>query len=249
MLYCVQNDKQARKIIEDYVTYKKINEVNGKKHISLESLSKELEDKQLKELKCIIRADSKGSVEALKESLYKLSNEKVSVNIIQSAAGAITEGDIKLAEASNAIIIGFGVSPTTNARRESEKTGVEIRNYNVIYHVIEDIEKAMLGMLDPEYKEIYQGRLEIVQVFKITNVGNIAGSMVVDGKITRNSQIRIIRDGIVIYEGNIMSLKRYKDDVKEATLGQDCGIGIKDFNDLKSGDIIEAFLKEEIKRL
>ncbi|WP_156300518.1 translation initiation factor IF-2 [Streptobacillus canis] len=246
LLYCVNNDKQAKKIVEDFKNEKK-DEINKKKHISLESLSKELEDQQLKELKCIIRADSKGSAEALKESINKLSNDKINMNIIQASAGAVTEGDVMLAAASNAIIIAFSVRPTNTARTEAEKTGVEIRNYNVIYHVTEDLEKAMKGMLDPEYKEVYNGRLEVREVFKISNVGNIAGSLVIEGKITRQSKIRLLRDGIIIHEGEIASLKRYKDDVKEASVGQDCGIGIKDFNDIKSGDIIEAFVVEQVK--
>ena len=248
VIYCVQNDKQARKIIEDYKNNVKTNDINNKKHISLESLSKELEDQQLKELKCIIRADTKGSAQALQEALAKLSTDKVNINIIQSSAGAITEGDIKLAEASNAIIIGFNVRPTTTARNESEKTGVEIRTYNVIYHVTEDIEKAMKGMLDPEFREVYHGRLEVKQVFKISNVGNIAGALVVDGKIYRNSKIRVLRNGVITFEGEISSLKRYKDDAKEANIGQDCGISIKDFNDIKEDDIIEAYTLEEIAR-
>ncbi|ACZ01240.1 translation initiation factor IF-2 [Streptobacillus moniliformis] len=247
LLYCVNNDKQAKKIVEDFKNEKK-DELNKKKHISLESLSKELEDQQLKELKCIIRADSKGSAEALKESINKLSNDKISINIIQASAGAVTEGDVMLAAASNAIIIAFSVRPTNTARTQAEKTGVEIRNYNVIYHVTEDLEKAMKGMLDPEYKEIYNGRLEVREVFKISNVGNIAGSLIIEGKITRQSKIRLLRDGIIIHEGEIASLKRYKDDVKEATVGQDCGIGIKDFNDIKAGDIIEAFVVEQVKQ-
>lgn len=248
VLYGVNNDKQAKKIVEDFIKEKKANEQNKKKHISLESLSQELEEQQLKELKCIIRADSKGSVEALKESLLKLNNEKVMINIIQASAGAVTEGDVKLAEASNAIIIAFNVRPTTPARIESEKTGVEIRNYNVIYHLTEDIEKAMLGMLDPEFKEVYLGRIEVKQVFKISNVGNIAGSIVVDGKVVKNSKVRILRDGIIIFEGEIATLKRFKDDAKEVVMGQECGIQIKDFNDIKEGDIIESFIMEEIPR-
>lgn len=248
ILYCVNNDKQAKKIILDYRATNREIEINGKKHISLEMLSKELKDQNLKELKCIIRADSKGSVEALKDALSKLSNDEVSVNIIQASAGAITEGDVKLASASNAIIIGFGVRPNTQARNESEKTGVEIRNYSVIYHVIEDIEKALKGMLDPEFKEIYYGRLKVLQVFKISGVGNIAGSLVIDGKIQKDSKIRIIRDGIIVHEGEINSLKRHKDDAKEATLGQECGISIKDFTDIKADDIIESFKMEEIAR-
>ena len=247
-LYGVNNDKQAKKIVEDYIKEIKINEQNKKKHISLESLSQELEDQQLKELKCIIRGDSKGSVEALKESLAKLNNEKSMVNVIQATAGAITEGDVKLAEASNAIIIGFNVRPTTPARNEAEKLGVEIRTYNIIYHVIEDIEKAMKGMLDPEFKEIYFGRIEVRQVFKITNVGNIAGAIVVDGRVTKASKIRVLRDAIIIYEGEIDSLKRFKDDAKEVFNGQDCGIAIKDFSEIKEGDIIESYILEEIPR-
>ena len=248
VLYVVNNDKQAKKIVEDFLKERKQNEQNKKKHISLESLSKELEDQQLKELKCILRGDSKGSVEALKESLEKLSDEKVMINIIQASAGAITEGDVKLAEASNAIIIGFHVRPTTPARNEAEKLGVEIRTYNVIYHITEEIEKAMKGLLDPEFKEIYHGRIEVQKVFKVTGAGNIAGAVVVDGKVLRDSKIRVLRDSIIIYEGEIGSLKRFKDDAKEVVHGQECGIGIKDFNDIKEGDLIEAYILEEIPR-
>ena len=248
VLYGVNNDKQAKKIVEDFIKEKKINDQNKKKHISLESLSQELEEQQLKELKCIIRADSKGSVEALKESLLKLNNEKAMINIIQGSAGAVTEGDVKLAEASNAIIIAFNVRPTTPARIEAEKTGVEIRNYNVIYHVTEEIEKALKGMLDPEYKEVYFGRIEVKQVFKISNVGNIAGAIVVDGKVSKTSKIRVIRDGIIIYDGELDSLKRFKDDAKEVAQGYECGIGIENYNDIKDGDLIECFHMVEIER-
>ena len=248
MLYCVNNDKQAKKIVEDFKNEVKNNELNKKKHISLESLSKELEEQQLKELKCIIRADSKGSVEALKESLSKLSTDQVNINIIQASAGAVTEGDVMLAAASNAIIIAFNVRPTNSARTESEKSEVEIRNYNVIYHVTEDLEKAIKGMLDPEFKEIYNGRLEVKEVFKISNVGNVAGALVVEGKVMRSSKIRLLRDGIIIFDGEIAALKRYKDDAKEVLLGQDCGISFKDFNDIKVGDIIEAYVLEQIVR-
>ena len=248
ILYGVESDKQAKKIVEDFIRERKVNDQNKKKHISLESLSQELEEQELKELKCIIRADSKGSVEALKESLEKLNTEKVVVNVIQGSAGAVTEGDVKLAEASNAIIIAFNVRPTTPARIIAEKTGVEIRNYNVIYHATEEIEKAMKGMLDPEFKEVYFGRIEVKQVFKVSNVGNIAGAVVVDGKVTKDSKIRVIRDGIIIFDGELGSLKRFKDDVKEVVMGQECGIGIQDFNDIKAGDIIESYIMEEIPR-
>ena len=177
-----------------------------------------------------------------------MNNEKVMISIIQSSAGAVTEGDVKLAEASNAIIIAFNVRPTTPARNEAEKLGVEIRNYNVIYHVTEEIEKAMTGMLDPEFREVYLGRIEVKQVFKISNVGNIAGSIVVDGKVSRNSKIRVLRDGIITFEGEIETLKRFKDDAKEVVVGQECGIQIKDFNDIKESDIIESYIMEEIPR-
>ena len=248
ILYGVESDKQAKKIVEDFIRERKVNEQNKKKHISLESLSQELEEQELKELKCIIRADSKGSVEALRESLEKLNTEKVVVNVIQGSAGAVTEGDVKLAEASNAIIIAFNVRPTTPARIIAEKTGVEIRNYNVIYHATEEIEKAMKGMLDPEFKEVYFGRIEVKQVFKVSNVGNVAGAAVVDGKVTKDSKIRVIRDGIIIFDGELGSLKRFKDDVKEVVMGQECGIGIQDFNDIKAGDIIESYIMEEIPK-
>ena len=248
VLYGVESDKQAKKIVEDFIREKKVNDQNKKKHISLESLSQELEEQELKELKCIIRADSKGSVEALRESLEKLNTEKVVINVIQGSAGAVTEGDVSLAEVSNAIIIAFNVRPTTPARIIAEKIGVEIRNYNVIYHATEEIEKAMKGMLDPEYKEVYYGRIEVKQVFKVSNVGNIAGAIVVDGKVTKDSKIRVIRDGIIIFNGELGSLKRFKDDVKEVVMGQECGIGIQDFNDIKAGDIIESYIMEEIPR-
>ena len=248
VLYGVESDKQAKKIVEDFIREKKVNEQNKKKHISLESLSQELEEQELKELKCIIRADSKGSVEALRESLEKLNTEKVVINVIQGSAGAVTEGDVSLAEVSDAIIIAFNVRPTTPARIIAEKIGVEIRNYNVIYHATEEIEKAMKGMLDPEFKEVYYGRIEVKQVFKVSNVGNIAGAIVVDGKVTKDSKIRVIRDGIIIFNGELGSLKRFKDDVKEVVMGQECGIGIQDFNDIKAGDIIESYIMEEIPR-
>ena len=248
VLYGVESDKQAKKIVEDFIREKKVNEQNKKKHISLESLSQELEEQELKELKCIIRADSKGSVEALRESLEKLNTEKVVINVIQGSAGAVTEGDVSLAEVSNAIIIAFNVRPTTPARIIAEKIGVEIRNYNVIYHATEEIEKAMKGMLDPEFKEVYYGRIEVKQVFKVSNVGNIAGAIVVDGKVTKDSKIRVIRDGIIIFNGELGSLKRFKDDIKEVVMGQECGIGIQDFNDIKAGDIIESYIMEEIPR-
>ncbi|MGL4308635.1 MAG: translation initiation factor IF-2, partial [Cetobacterium sp.] len=247
VMYVIQNEQHAKRIVEEVAKERKIAEVS-RRTISLESLSQELEHANVKELNLILRADSRGSVEALRDSLLKLSTDEVAVNIIQAASGAITESDVKLAEASNAIIIGFHVRPTTKALKEADAVGVEIRTSNIIYHITEDIEKALTGMLDPEYKENYLGRIELKKVFKISKVGNIAGCVVVDGKVKNDSSIRILRNGIVVYEGKLSTLKRYKDDAKEVVAGQECGLGIENFNDIKEGDIVEAFEMIEIKR-
>ena len=246
-MYVIQNEQHAKRIVEEVRKERKIQETT-KKTISLESLSDQLKHEDLKELNLILRADSKGSVDALRDSLLKLSNDEVAVNIIQAASGAITESDIKLAEAAGAIIIGFNVRPTTKALKEAETNKVEIRTSGIIYHIIEDIEKALAGMLDPEFKEEYQGRIEIKKVFKVSKVGNIAGCVVIDGKVKNDSNIRILRDNVVIYEGKLASLKRFKDDAKEVVAGQECGLGVENFNDIKEGDVVEAFEMVEIKR-
>ena len=246
-IYVIQNEQHARRIVEEMAKERKMAET-GKKTITLESLSESFDNENLKELNLILRADSKGSAQALKESLMKLSTNEVAVNIIQSAPGAITESDIKLAEVSSAIIIGFNVRPTTKAIKEAETSGIEIRTSSIIYQIIEDIEKALTGMLEPEFKEMYLGRIEIKKVFKVAKVGNVAGCVVVDGKVKRDSNIRIVRDGVVVYEGKLASLKRFKDDAKEVVAGQECGLGIENFNDIKEGDIVEAFDIQEVKR-
>lgn len=246
-IYVIQNEQHARRIVEEMAKERKMAET-GKKTITLESLSESFDNENLKELNLILRADSKGSAQALKESLMKLSTNEVAVNIIQSAPGAITESDIKLAEVSSAIIIGFNVRPTTKAIKEAEISGIEIRTSSIIYQIIEDIEKALTGMLEPEFKEMYLGRIEIKKVFKVAKVGNVAGCVVVDGKVRRDSNIRIVRDGVVVYEGKLASLKRFKDDAKEVVAGQECGLGIENFNDIKEGDIVEAFDIQEVKR-
>lgn len=245
--YVIQNEQHAKRIVEEMTKERKIAEVS-RKSISLESLSQQMDNANIKELNLILRADSRGSVEALRDSLLKLSHEEVLVNIIQAASGAITESDVKLAEASNAIIIGFNVRPTTNALKEADSNGVEIRTSNIIYHITEDIEKALTGMLDPEFKEVYSGRIEIKKVFKVSKVGNVAGCVVVDGKVRKDSNIRILRNGVIVYEGKLNTLKRYKDDAKEVVAGQECGLGIENFNDIKEGDIVEAFDIIEVKR-
>lgn len=246
-MYVIQNEQHAKRIVEEVAKERKIAETT-RKTISLEALSAQLEHENVKELNLVLRADSRGSVEALRDSLMKLSNGEVAVNIIQAAAGAITESDIKLASASNAIIIGFNVRPTTKALREAELANVEIRTSRIIYHITEDIEKALSGMLEPEYKEVYLGRIEIKKVYRISKVGNIAGCIVVDGKVKNDSNIRILRNNIVIFEGKLSSLKRFKDDAKEVIVGQECGLGIENFNDIKEGDIVEAFDMQEVKR-
>ena len=189
-----------------------------------------------------------GSVEALVAALQKIDVEGVRVKIIHAAVGAITESDILLATTSNAIVIGFNVRPDSNAKRVAESEKVDIRLHRIIYKVIEEIEAAMKGMLDPEYEEKVIGQAEVRQTFKVSKVGTIAGCYVTDGKITRDSKVRLIRQGIVIYEGEIDSLKRFKDDVKEVMQGYECGLTIKNFNDIKEGDIIEAYIMQEVKR-
>lgn len=246
-MYVIQNEQHAKRIVEEVAKERKLSEIS-KKTITLESLSEQFDNENLKELNLVLRADSRGSVDALRESLLKLSTNEVAVNIIQAASGAITESDVKLAEVSNAIIIGFNVRPTIKAIKEAEANGVEIRTSNIIYHITEDIEKALTGMLDPEYREIYLGRIEIKKVFKVSKVGNVAGCVVVDGKVRNDANIRLLRNGIVMYEGKLASLKRFKDDAKEVVAGQECGLGIENFNDIKDGDIVEAFEMQEVKR-
>ena len=246
-MYVIQNEQHAKRIVEEVRKERKIQETT-KKTISLESLSDQFKHEDLKELNLILRADSKGSVDALRDSLLKLSNDEVAVNIIQAASGAITESDVKLAETAGAIIIGYSVRPTTKALKEAETSKVEIRTSSIIYHITEDIEKALAGMLEPEFKENYLGRIEIKKVFKVSKVGNVAGCVVIDGKVKNDSNIRILRDNVVIYEGKLSSLKRFKDDAKEVVAGQECGLGVENFNDIKDGDVVEAFEMVEVKR-
>ncbi len=196
----------------------------------------------------VLKADVQGSVEALAASLMKIEVEGVNIRIIHTGVGAINESDITLASASNAIVIGFNVRPDVNAKRTAEAEGVEIRLHRIIYKVMEEIEAAMQGMLDPEFEEKIIGQAEVRQTFKVSKVGTIAGSYVTEGKISRDSGVRLIRDGIVIFEGELDALKRFKDDAKDVAKGYECGITIKNFNDVKEGDVIEAFIMEEITR-
>ncbi|SOB93284.1 translation initiation factor IF-2 [Ureibacillus xyleni] len=219
-----------------------------KQRVTLDNLFEQMSQGDVKELNLIVKADVQGTVEAMAASLMKIDVEGVNVKIIHTGAGAITESDITLAAASNAIVIGFNVRPDVNAKRAAEEEGVDIRLHRIIYKVIEEIEAAMKGMLDPEYEEKIIGQAEVRQTIKVSKVGTIAGSYVTEGKITRDSGVRVIRDGIVVFEGELDSLKRFKDDAKEVAKGYECGMTIKNFNDIKEGDIIEAFIMEEIKR-
>lgn len=221
---------------------------NESSRVSLDTLFEQMKQGEMKDLHVIIKADVQGSAEALAASLQKIEVDGVNIKIIHSGVGAINESDITLAAASNAIVIGFNVRPDVNAKRAAESENVDIRLHRIIYKAIEEIEAAMKGMLDPEYEEKVIGQAEVRQTFKVSKIGTIAGSYVTDGKITRDSGVRLIRDGIVIFEGEIDDLKRFKDNVKEVSQGYECGITIKNFNDVKEGDVIEAFLMEEVER-
>jgi translation initiation factor IF-2 len=243
----VKDEKTARNMAE--ARKEKIRQENfqASHRVSMENLYSQIQEGKVKELSVIVKADVQGSVEAIRQSIEKLSTDNVKVRVIHGAVGAITETDVSLAYASNAIIIGFNVRPDNNAIAAAEKDSVEIKTYRIIYDALDDIKLAMMGMLEPEYKEVVLGRCEVRQVYKISNVGTIAGCYVLNGKITRNSSVRVIREGIVVTESTLASLKRFKDDVKEAAAGYECGLNLEKFNDIKEGDIIEAYTMEEIK--
>jgi len=244
----VCDEKVAKEIVSLRNSEKKLEEQRQSSRVSLDDFFKQMQDAEVKELNLIIKGDVQGSIEALSQSLLRLSTEEVKVNVIHSAVGAITETDVMLASASRAIIIGFNVRPDMNAKRSAEVEDIDVRLYRVIYEAIDDVKKAMVGLLDPEYQEKYLGRAEARALFKVPDVGMVAGCYVLDGKIQRNSNVRVLRDGVIIYDGKLASLKRFKDDVKEVMENYECGMGIKDFNDLKEGDIIEAYVMEEIPR-
>ncbi len=243
------NEKEARTTAEAFVAYsreKMLEETKSK--LSLDDLFDQIQAGNVKELNLVVKADVQGSVEAVKQSLTKLSNEEVMIKVIHGGVGAINESDVTLASASNAIIIGFNVRPDTMAKSVAEREKVDMRLYRVIYNAIEDIEAAMKGMLDPVFREKVIGHLDVRQIYKASGVGTIAGCYVLDGMVTRASQVRIVRDGIVIYEGTLASLKRFKDDVKEVKSGFECGLVFEKYNDVKEGDQVEAFVMEEIPR-
>ncbi|PTY79757.1 translation initiation factor IF-2 [Heyndrickxia sporothermodurans] len=242
------DEKTARQVGELRAQQAVLAQRNETARVSLDTLFEQMKQGEMKDINIIIKADVQGSVEALAASLQKIDVEGVNVRIIHTAVGGINESDISLAAASNAIVIGFNVRPDVNAKRAAEAENVDIRLHRIIYKVIEEIESAMKGMLDPEFYEKIIGQAEVRQTFKVSKVGTIAGSYVTDGKITRDSGIRIIRNNVVVFEGEIDTLKRFKDDAKEVSQGYECGITIKNYNDLKEGDIIEAFVMEEVER-
>ena len=243
----VSDERLARELVEQRKEKIKNDLFNSKQKVTLDNLFENLNEGDLKELAVIVKADVQGSVEAVKDSLIKLSNEEVKVNVIHGGVGAINESDVMLAGTSNAIIVGFNVRPDAVAKAAAERDGVDIRTYRVIYDCIEEIEAAMKGMLAPKFREHILGTVEVRNTYKISNVGTIAGCYVTSGKVTRACQIRVIRDGVVVFEDNIASLRRFKDDVKEVAQGYECGIGLEKFADIKEGDQFEAFVMEEYR--
>lgn len=246
--YEVKNEKMAKHLIERRKRQAREKAINSATKVTLDNLFTQMEQGNLKVLNLIVKADVQGSVEAVKQAMEKLENEEVKVKVIHAAAGAVNQSDVTLAKVSNAIIIAFNVRPDNMAKEMAEKDEVEIKQYSIIYQAIEDVEAAMKGMLDPKYEEKVIGNAEVRQTFKISNVGTIAGCYVISGKVERNAGVRVIRENVVIHDGHLATLKRFKDDVKEVTKGFECGIQIENYNDIKEGDVIEAYIMEEIKR-
>ncbi|MDF2612647.1 MAG: translation initiation factor [Clostridia bacterium] len=249
MFYVSNSDKQARQVAEQMKAQGRVQLIGQTpQKVSLDDLFTQIQEGKMKELNIVIKADVQGSVEAVRQSLERLSNDEVRIRTLHGGVGTITESDVMLASASGAIIIGFNVRPETSTKAIAEKEQVDIRLYRVIYNAIEDIKAAIKGMLDPEFIEKVIGHAQIRQTFKVSGVGTVGGAYVTDGKIVRNSGVRIVRDGIVVYEGHLTSLKRFKDDAKEVNTNYECGVMFERFNDLKDGDVVEAFIMEEIPR-
>ncbi len=248
VFYEVKDERTAKHLIEKRKYEQHQKEISANQIVTLDDLFNKIESENLKELDIIVKADVQGSVEAIKQSLEKLSNEEVRVKVIHASVGGVTESDINLAKVSGAIVIAFNVRPDPIAKSTADNDGIEIKQYSVIYDAINDVEAAMKGMLDPIYKEVVIGTAEVRQTFKISSVGTIAGCFVLTGKVSRNAGIRVIRDNIVIHDGKLISLKRFKDDAKEVDKGYECGLQIENFNDLKEGDQLEVYIMEEVKR-
>lgn len=248
ILNVVEVDKLSRQVVEERRDKLKAAQLKNLSKVSLDDLFNQMAEGELKDLNIIVKADVQGSVEAVRQALEKLSNDEVRVKCIHGGVGAITGSDIMFASASNAIVIGFNVRPDSTARQTAERENVDVRTYRVIYSAIEDVENAMKGMFKPVFQEVELGRISVRNTFKVSGVGTIAGAYVQEGKVSRNAQVRVVRDGIVIHEGKIASLKRFKDDAKEVAAGYECGISIDNFNDIQEGDTIEAFVMEQVQR-
>lgn len=243
----VEDEKLARELVDQRRHAEKQEQFSSYTKVTLDNLFAQIESGDVKELPIIIKADVQGSAEAIKQSLLKLTNDEVRVSVIHAAVGGITSSDIMLAEASGAIVIGFNVRPDATATERAELSGVDMHMYRVIYDAIDDVKSAMKGMLAPKIREVEQGRAEIREVYKISSIGTVAGCYVLNGSITRTSLIRVVRDGIIINDDKLSSLRRFKDDVKEVAQGYECGITLEKFNDLKQGDIFEAYIMEEYR--
>jgi translation initiation factor IF-2 len=247
ILQVVDDERTAKEVAEARAMRKRAAEMQGSSRLSLEDLASRVREGEVPELKIVVKADVQGSTEALKQSFEKLDTKGVRMGIIHSGVGAITESDVMLAAASGAIVIGFNVRPDANARRAADEQKVDIRTYRIIYDAVEDIQAAMKGMLKPKFRELVLGRAEVRRLFRIPKVGTVAGCYVTDGKITREATLRVLRDGVVVHEAPVDSLKRFKDDVKEVPSGYECGISVEKFQDVKEGDILEAFVMEEVQ--
>jgi len=245
--FCVEDEKKARSIADYWLRKAREKEISSFSKVTLEQLYQRIKE-GVKECDVIIKADVQGSIEAISDALNKLSNDDIKLRIIHSSTGAITETDVMLASASKAIIIGFNVRPDARVVDVAQQEGVEIKLYDIIYNVIADVRAAMEGLLEPEYKEVVQGRAEVRELFKVPKIGTIAGCYVTDGKITRTNKLKLVRDSVVVFDGKILSLKRFKDDAREVAAGFECGISIEGFNDIHPGDVIEAYVIEEMEK-
>jgi len=245
-IQAVEDDKLARQVADKRLEKRREEEMASGGQVSLEELFEQVKEGNTQELRIVLKADVQGSAEAVRQSLEQLTGDEVKVQVIHSAVGAISESDVMLATASRAIIIGFNVRPDNSAKKLAERENVDIRLYRVIYEAIEHVKAAMLGMLKPEEQEVVLGQAEVRAIFKVPKAGVIAGSYVTEGKVLRSASVRVIRDGIVVYEGKLSSLKRFKDDAREVAEGYECGIGVERFNDIKEGDVLEFYQMQEV---
>jgi translation initiation factor IF-2 len=244
----VDDEKTAKRVSSERDQHRRAAELVEQRGATLADLLVATQEGDIAELNLVVKSDAQGSAEALAGQLDKLDQSTVRVNLVRSGVGAITENDIALAQASNAIVIGFNVVPTGQAKTQAEENGIDIRTYRVIYQAIQDIENAAKGLLGPEMREVTLGQAEVRATFRVPRIGVVAGCMVTEGVIRRNARVRLVRDGVVIYEGNVGSLRRFKDDVREVASGYECGIGIEGYQDIKEGDVIQAYQEEEVAR-